>query len=70
MIIAGSSVKDDLAGDGPGSWVSALGREGISCTPVIKGLADHEAIVSVWMDDIEHMLGEIWKANVKANELE
>lgn len=59
MIVAGSSVTNDLAGDGPGSWVSVLGREGIRCTPVIKGLADHDEIIRIWMDDVGRMLTEL-----------
>jgi sirohydrochlorin cobaltochelatase len=56
MIVAGTSVRNDLAGSGPGSLASLLGREGIRCVPMVKGLGDNNEIVRIWMEDVERMM--------------
>jgi len=59
MIVAGFSARNEIAGNGPESWESALRREGIDCEPVLKGLADHDDVVALWLDDVERMLSEL-----------
>ena len=63
MIVAGFSARNELAGQGPDSWVSALDREGIRCAPRVKGLGDHDDIVEIWLDDVERMLIELSASN-------
>ena len=56
MIAAGLSARNEICGDGPDSWRTGLEREGIGCVPLIKGLGDHDDVVSIWLDDIERMM--------------
>ena len=65
MIVPGFSARNELAGAGPTSWVSALEREGIRCTPLVRGLGDHDDIVRIWLDDAERMLTELSGSNVQ-----
>lgn len=66
MIAAGFSARNEIAGNGPESWLSALSREGIRCVPMIKGLGDHDDIVSIWLDDVERMLIELSGSELQA----
>ena len=59
MIVAGSSARNELAGENPAAWVSVLARAGIRSVPLIKGLGDNDDIVRIWLDDIERMLREL-----------
>lgn len=56
MVVAGSSARNEIAGSGPDSLASALGREGIACTPMIKGLGDNREVVRLWIEDVERRL--------------
>ena len=56
MIVAGMSARTELAGDRPDSWQSVLESNGIRCTPLLRGLADDDRIVDVWLDDVGRRL--------------
>ena len=59
MIAAGLSARTEIAGAAPGSWQSALEAAGIACEPALKGLGDRDAIVDIWLEQIEHMLARV-----------
>ncbi len=54
MSVAGDHARNDMAGEGPDSWLSMLTKEGITCIPVLKGLAEHPVFVDIW---VEHLKG-------------
>ncbi len=53
MAVAGDHALNDMAGDEEDSWVSVLTKEGIFCTPVLKGTLDIAGIAGVWLDHLE-----------------
>ena len=53
MSVAGNHARNDLAGDQPDSWKSVLSKAGIKCIPVLKGTAEFDAVVDVWVDHLK-----------------
>ena len=49
MSVAGDHARNDLAGDEPDSWKSVLTKAGIECIPVLKGTAEFDAMVDIWI---------------------
>jgi sirohydrochlorin cobaltochelatase len=49
MSVAGDHAINDMAGSEEGSWKSVLVAEGISCIPVLKGTAEYDGIVDIWI---------------------
>jgi len=58
MGVAGFSARDDIAGPGEGSWVTALTRVGIEAVPVIKGLGEIDGVVEIWLEQVGRLLAE------------
>lgn len=52
MAVAGDHAKNDMAGDDEDSWLSILTAEGIECTPVLRGTAELDPMVEVWVDHL------------------
>ena len=52
MSVAGDHAKNDMAGDEPGSWKSILTKAGIKCEPVMKGVAEYDSFVEIWVDHL------------------
>lgn len=52
MSVAGDHALNDMAGDEPDSWKSQLAQAGLACRPVIKGLAEYDAVVEIWLDHL------------------
>ena len=52
MTVAGDHAINDMAGDEPDSWKSQLTKVGIEAVPVMKGLAEFDSIVDMY---IEHL---------------
>jgi sirohydrochlorin cobaltochelatase len=53
MSVAGDHARNDMAGDGDDSWKSVLGRAGIQAVPVLKGTAEYDGFVKIWVDHIQ-----------------
>ena len=53
MSVAGDHAVNDMAGEEEDSWKSVLTDAGISCTPVLKGTAEYDDIVKIWVDHLE-----------------
>lgn len=53
MSVAGDHAKNDMAGDKPDSWKSALAKNGIESVPVMKGMAEYDEIVNIWLEHLE-----------------
>lgn len=56
MSVAGDHARNDMAGDEEDSWKSILTREGIECLPILKGTAEYENFVDIWVDHLNSVL--------------
>jgi len=52
MSVAGDHAKNDMAGDEDDSWKSILTKAGIKCVPILKGSAEFDAFVDIWVDHL------------------
>lgn len=52
MAVAGDHTLNDMASEDPNSWKSILEKEGFQVIPLLKGLAENERVVRIW---IEHL---------------
>jgi sirohydrochlorin cobaltochelatase len=57
LAVVGNHTLKDMAGDNDHSWKSVLEKHGISCRPVLKGLAEYDAIVDIWVDHLKTIVG-------------
>ena len=53
MSVAGDHVRNDMAGEEADSWKSILAGEGIASTSVLKGTAEFDNIVDIWVDHLQ-----------------
>jgi sirohydrochlorin cobaltochelatase len=53
MTVAGDHAMNDMAGDEPDSWKSQLAAVGIESVPVMKGLAEFDAVVDMWIEQLK-----------------
>ncbi len=59
MSVAGDHAKNDMAGDDPDSWTSVLSASGINCIPILKGTAEFDAFVAIWVDHLAASLRQL-----------
>lgn len=52
MSVAGDHAKNDMAGDEDDSWKAILTKAGFECIPILKGTAEFDAFVDIWVDHI------------------
>ena len=52
MSVAGDHAKNDMAGDEDDSWKSILTQAGFECVPVLKGTAEFDNFVQIWVDHL------------------
>ena len=52
MTVAGDHARKDMAGPEQDSWKSILEREGIQCVVVLKGIAEFQEFVEIWVDHL------------------
>lgn len=52
MSVAGDHAKNDMAGDEEDSWKSILTKAGIECVTVLKGTAEYDDFVDIWVDHV------------------
>lgn len=52
MTVAGDHARNDMAGDEDDSWKPVLEAAGIGCTPVLAGLAEHDAVARLWVEQL------------------
>jgi sirohydrochlorin cobaltochelatase len=57
MSVAGDHAKNDMAGDEPDSWKSILTKAGIQCETLMKGSAEFDSFVDIWVDHLGGPLG-------------
>jgi len=56
MSVAGDHAKNDMAGDEEDSWKSILSEAGIQCHTVLKGTAEYDGFVDIWLSHLEEVL--------------
>lgn len=52
MSVAGDHAKNDMAGDEEDSWKTILTSAGIKCKVVLKGTAEYDDYLDIWIDHI------------------
>jgi sirohydrochlorin cobaltochelatase len=52
MSVAGDHARNDMAGPAADSWKSILEKEGINCVVVLKGTAEFQEFVDIWVDHL------------------
>jgi sirohydrochlorin cobaltochelatase len=52
MSVAGDHAKNDMAGDADDSWVSIFTKAGIQCLPILKGTAEYDNFIEIWVSHI------------------
>ncbi len=57
MSVAGDHAKNDMASDEEDSWKSVLTKAGIECVPILKGTAEYDEFVAIWVDHVGGPLG-------------
>jgi sirohydrochlorin cobaltochelatase len=57
MSVAGDHAINDMAGDEEDSWKSIFSKAGIQCIPVLKGTAEYDVFVDIWVDHLGGPLG-------------
>ena len=58
MSVAGDHARNDMVGPEENSWKSILEKQGIDCEPVLKGLAEYEEFVDMWLDHLKTAFSE------------
>jgi len=53
MSVSGDHAKNDMAGDEDDSWKSILTKAGFECFPVLKGTAEFDNFVDIWVDHLK-----------------
>ena len=53
MSVAGDHAINDMAGEEADSWKSVLTKAGIICVPIIKGTAEYDDFVNIWVSHIK-----------------
>ena len=52
MSVAGDHAKNDMAGDEEDSWKSILTKAGYECVIILKGTAEFDNFVQIWVDHL------------------
>jgi sirohydrochlorin cobaltochelatase len=53
MSVAGDHALNDMAGEKDDSWKSVLTKAGIACMPILKGTAEYDSFVDIWVSHIK-----------------
>ncbi|WP_243439898.1 sirohydrochlorin cobaltochelatase [Fundidesulfovibrio soli] len=56
LAVAGEHARNDMAGDGPDSWKTALEAHGVACAPVLKGTGEMGPVADIWIDHLAQAL--------------
>lgn len=52
MSVAGDHAKNDMAGDEDDSWKTILTKAGFECEAILKGTAEYDVFVDIWVDHL------------------
>ena len=53
MSVAGDHAKNDMAGDEDDSWKTIISKTGVECVPILKGTAEYDVFVDIWVDHLK-----------------
>jgi sirohydrochlorin cobaltochelatase len=53
MSVAGDHAQNDMAGDEDDSWKTIITKAGIQCVPILKGTAEYDVFVDIWVDHLK-----------------
>jgi sirohydrochlorin cobaltochelatase len=53
MSVAGDHAFNDMAGEEAESWKSVLTKAGVTCVPILKGTAEYDDFVNIWVSHIK-----------------
>ena len=56
MSVAGDHARNDMAGEGQDSWQSRFEAAGIETETVLKGTAEYDAFVDIWVDHLKEAM--------------
>ncbi len=56
MSVAGDHARNDMAGDEDDSWKSILTKVDIECEPVLKGTAEYDNMVAIWVGHLKGVM--------------
>jgi len=56
MSVAGDHALNDMASSEEDSWKSILTRAGITCVPILKGTAEYDDMVEIWIDHLKEVM--------------
>ncbi len=56
MAVAGDHARNDMAGDEPDSWKSILTKAGITCVPILRGMAEYDLFADIWVDHLKNVM--------------
>lgn len=59
MSVAGDHAQNDMAGKEKDNWKSQLEAEGFEVNIVMKGLAEYDEVVDIWMDHLKEVFDEL-----------
>ncbi len=59
MSVAGDHVQNDMAGNEEDSWKSQLESEGFNVNITLKGLAEYDEIVQIWIKHLQKVMKEL-----------
>jgi sirohydrochlorin cobaltochelatase len=63
MSVAGNHARKDMAGSGEGSLKSRLEAEGFTVNPVMKGMAEYDNVVGVWLGHLDRAMAQLEQAD-------
>ncbi len=58
MTVAGDHARNDMSGDKEDSWKSILSKAGITSVPVLKGLAEYDNVVEIWIEHLKQVYAQ------------
>ena len=56
MSVAGDHARNDMAGDEADSWKSILSKAGIQCEIVLKGTAEYDNMLAIWVSHLKNVM--------------
>lgn len=59
MSVAGDHAQNDMASENSDSWKSMLEAEGFETGVVMRGLAENDEVVDIWIDHLKDVMNEL-----------
>lgn len=59
LTVAGIHAHRDIAGKDPDSWQSRMQNQGFECVPLLKGLAEYDTFIHLWLENLSTTMQEL-----------